>query len=110
MLSAFVLLTILATGCLLVWPRVANAPIWRATVTPLASIIGSGFLVLGPILDVSYGGFAPLVMVALCVVTFGFGGAIMYNIAQIVTQPDRPQLISRLETMASTILAFAFIK
>lgn len=33
---------------LLVWPRVRRNVTWRATTTPLASIIGSGFLVLGP--------------------------------------------------------------
>jgi hypothetical protein len=30
--------------------RILNSRRWRATVTPLASIIGSGFLVAGPIL------------------------------------------------------------
>jgi hypothetical protein len=44
-------------GAVLIWPRVANSIVWRATITPLASIIGSGFLVLGPILGVSYGGY-----------------------------------------------------
>lgn len=35
--------------------RVYRRATWRAMTTPLASIIGSGFLVLGPILDKAYG-------------------------------------------------------
>jgi hypothetical protein len=31
-------------------PRLLMAPLWHATVTPLALIIGSEFLVAGPIL------------------------------------------------------------
>ena len=58
MLNALILAVVATTAAALIWPRLANATLWRATITPLASIIGSGFLVLGPILDVSYGGYA----------------------------------------------------
>jgi len=66
MLNFLILTATVAAAGLLFYPRFANAKTWRATITPLASIIGSGFLVLGPILTVSYGEFAPLVMAALC--------------------------------------------
>ena len=46
------LATLMGLGLLLL-PRLRTWSGWRATVTPLASIIGSGFLVLGPI-PVSY--------------------------------------------------------
>lgn len=62
-MSTFAILgAIAATGAILAWPRPAYAPLWRASITPLASIIGSGFLVPGPILDVSFGMLAPLVV------------------------------------------------
>ena len=109
MLNALILTVVVGVGALLVWPRVANAQLWRATITPLASIIGSGFLVLGPILDVSYGGYAPLVMIGLCGVSYLFGSAIRYNIAQIVLTVKRPSYIQTAETAASAVLAFAFI-
>ena len=48
-------LLLAAAGAVLLWPRLADAPLWRATITPLASILGSGFLVLGPILNVLCG-------------------------------------------------------
>ncbi|MGJ8603329.1 MAG: hypothetical protein ACSHXH_04310 [Marivita sp.] len=109
MLNALILAVVVLFGAILIWPRVANAILWRATITPLASIIGSGFLVLGPILDVSYGGLAPLVMIGLCAIAYLFGGAIRFNIADIDTQPNPTPLVALLETVASFVLAFAFV-
>lgn len=109
MLNGLILTVVVLFGAILIWPRVANAIVWRATITPLASIIGSGFLVLGPILDVSYGGYAPLVMIGLCAIAYLFGNAIRFNIACIETDTDPSALLVGLERAASVVLAFAFI-
>jgi hypothetical protein len=109
MLNALILSVVVLFGAVLIWPRVANSTVWRATITPLASIIGSGFLVLGPILNVSYGGYAPLVMIGLCVVAYLFGSAIRFNIQDIEMYPASSTLLFGLETAASVVLAFAFI-
>ena len=45
-----VVLVTVSIGLLLWIPRIHGSKTWRAMTTPLASIIGSGFLVLGPIL------------------------------------------------------------
>ncbi len=108
MLSAQVLIVVIVTATVLFQPRLVNAQLWRATITPLASIIGSGFLVLGPILELSYGGYAPLVMALLCAVAYGFGTAIRHNIATLGTR-DSSGTESRLELVASWILAIAYI-
>jgi hypothetical protein len=108
-LTSFILATIVAAGVLLLHPRLANAKNWRAAITPLASIIGSGFLVLGPILDASYGYLAPLVMAALCFVAFLFGAAIRFNIAAIEAEPERNKAERVLEVAASWTLTFAYI-
>ncbi|SHE45585.1 hypothetical protein SAMN05444279_102244 [Ruegeria intermedia] len=63
---------------------------------------------LGPILDVSYGGYAPLVMLALCALAYAFGGAIRFNIAQNARRTRPFPLLQRLETAASAVLAFAY--
>lgn len=60
--------------------RLLAAPQWRATATPLASIIGSGFLVAGPILAHAVGPWAALAMLALWGLSYWFGAAIRYNI------------------------------
>jgi hypothetical protein len=106
---AIVLVTLLFAG-LLAYPRLANARLWRAAITPLASIIGSGFLVLGPILDVSYGRYALLVMLALCAGAYLFGACIRYNILTIM-QVDKPRSKTELalEYLASWALAFAYV-
>jgi hypothetical protein len=99
--------TLIAAGILL-HPRLARLPLWHAAVTPLASIIGSGFLVLGPILNQGWGGYAPAVMAALCAGAWAFGAAIRCNIAHRVDKP-RPEEETRLETVASWTLAFAYV-
>ncbi|WP_417578789.1 hypothetical protein [Pelagibacterium sp.] len=108
MLNASILAVVVLAGAILIWPRVANSVTWRATITPLASIIGSGFLVLGPILDVSYGGYAPLVMLGLCAIAYLFGSAIRFNIAEIDRRSRPSRVLAGLDRIASTVLAFAF--
>ncbi|MBU2606729.1 MAG: APC family permease [Alphaproteobacteria bacterium] len=91
-------------------PRVAGIKTWRATMTPLASIIGSGFLVLGPILDSSYGKYAPLAMLALCIGAYLFGTAIRHNIHMRGDQDTDPgRLVARLEMAGSWVLAVAYV-
>ncbi|NIZ00715.1 hypothetical protein [Thalassospira lucentensis] len=105
-------LTTLAVGFVLVLPHVARFPLWRAVVTPLASIIGSGFLLLGPVLSHGYGGFAPLVMIGLCAVAYMFGGVIRSNIAAgetTIIEGGHGILAKRIENVSSWALAFAYI-
>ena len=58
-----IVVTALIIAAIIAVPLYRRLPVWRAVITPLASIIGSGFLVLGPILDAGFGKFAPIVMV-----------------------------------------------
>ena len=110
MLNIFIVLVTVAAGGLLLYPKLAKAPLWRATITPLASIIGSGFLVLGPILGSSFGLYAPFVMIALCLGAYFFGAAIRFNIARRAAhKTTRSTTEERLETIASWALAFAYI-
>jgi hypothetical protein len=91
-------------------PRLVNAPLWRATVTPLASIIGSGFLVAGPILGHVAGNHAWIAMASLCAVAYLFGAAIRHNI--VVVEPmlatHSPGPILYLERASDLALAFAY--
>jgi len=111
MLNVLVVLVVCVTGGMLLLPRVSRARLWRATITPLASIIGSGFLVIGPILHHAFGAFAPLVMMILCGSAWLFGAAIRHNIAVIGDAPDDPRGATerRIETLASWALAFAYV-
>ena len=110
MLNFFIVVVCLCVAGLLFYPRLAQATLWRATITPLASILGSGFLVLGPILNASFGQYAPLGMMILCVGAYLFGSAIRFNIARLAKLGGmRSATEARLETLASWALAFAYI-
>ncbi len=56
---------------------------WTATVTPLASIIGSGFLICGPLLAREFGGAAALAMAALLAIAYALGVVVRFNIAKL---------------------------
>lgn len=54
----------------------------KATATPLASIFGSGFLVVVPILAGSAGPLSLPAMVIICAVAYAIGSVIRFNIAR----------------------------
>ena len=110
MVSIAILAVVIALAAALFHPAVANNRTWRAIVTPLASIIGSGFLVIGPLLDYNYGYLAPIVMAGLCLTAYLFGGAIRRNIAELGSggwQPGSAQ--AHIETASSWVLAFSYV-
>jgi len=78
--NAVAIVAFLAAAALLLRPRFRDLPAWRATVTPLASIIGSGFLVSLPILANDVGAYALPAMMALVAASYLLGGAIRFNI------------------------------
>ncbi|WP_082805297.1 hypothetical protein [Pseudomonas sp. BMS12] len=90
--------------------RLRRWDLWRATVTPLASIIGSGFLVAAPILAHTVGNWAWLAMLVLCALGYWFGSAIRFNIRHL--EPllgDSPaRHVLALERAASLALALAY--
>src|SRR5690606_15600323 len=73
--------------------RLLESDRWRATVTPLASIIGSGFLVSVPLLSNAVGNVAIFAMAGLVVYAYFVGGAIRFNILHgepLFDAPDVP--------------------
>lgn len=110
MLSAAILVVTVIFAIVLLHPKITGRPMWRATVTPLASIIGSGFLVLGPLLGAAYGYLAPVAMAFLCFAALAFGSAIRFNIRRIdATSDNRTAIETTLEASASWALAFAYV-
>ncbi len=91
-------------------PRLLRSQAWQATVTPLASIIGSGFLVAGPILAHAAGRWAALAMLGLCAIAYLFGSAIRHNIMNVEPElADQPSaLVRRLERASDVALALAY--
>ena len=71
---------ILLGGYLAFSRRLAGSSSWQATVTPLASIMGSGFLVSAPLLAGIVGNLAVFAMAVLLLLAYMVGGAIRFNI------------------------------
>jgi hypothetical protein len=112
LVNMIVVTPILLTALLLFHPRVIRSRSWRATVTPLASIIGSGFLVLAPILVRDFGHWAVLVMAGLCLTTYAIGAAIRWNILVLdgsfgLLPLNRWEV--GLERLSSLALSFAYV-
>lgn len=79
--NALILLVALAGFVYLAFsPRLKRSTDWKAMVTPLASIMGSGFLVSAPLLAGVVGLNALWCMALLLVVAYGVGAAIRFNI------------------------------
>lgn len=84
--SIYNIITIIVTAVgffVLFRRKVLLSDSWRATVTPLASIIGSGFLISAPLIVEISGMFAPFVMLVIVCIAYGIGNSIRYNIAYI---------------------------
>ena len=96
---------------ILVSSRVRNNKGWSATVTPLASIIGSGFLVSVPLLASSIGIWAVPAVVGLTFLAFLIGGAIRYNIDKgepIFDTAEVGHPIKSIETLSHLVLIGAY--
>ena len=79
--SLIVVATTLAVGGVLLFYRpLAGSSTWRAMVTPLASIMGSGFLVCAPLLYASVGNAAVWAMAGLLALAYAVGWVVRFNI------------------------------
>jgi hypothetical protein len=114
--TGLVLAGVVAT-LLAVWsPAVRRSRAWAATATPLASIIGSGFLVVAPLLAYTVGNWALLAMLGIVALAYAVGGAVRYNIrhVEVITDAEKAEDSSQviykwLERVAKLALALAYV-
>ena len=78
--AVIIIVALLLAGYLAFSKRLATSSNWKATVTPLASIMGSGFLVSAPLLGGIVGNLAVICMALLLLLAYAVGGAIRFNI------------------------------
>ena len=92
--------------------RVRSSEGWRATVTPLASIIGSGFLVLAPLLAATVGSWAPVAMTGIVMLAYAVGATVRFNIAhseKVLSSEHPPRVIVGVESAARILLGLAYM-
>lgn len=82
-LNSIAIIATLFFGVFLTRRKLLGAEIWKATVTPLASIIGSGFLIVAPLLHSVFGKWAPVGIIVLVVLGYGIGNVIRFNIIHV---------------------------
>ena len=112
--NLIVILVAAAAAVVLFSKRLEKATAWKATVTPLASIIGSGFLVSVPLLAHEVGNWALSAMCALIVVAYVVGAAIRFNIRYAEpmlaapAEDEEVRITQSLEYLSHFVLAFAY--
>lgn len=105
------LVVALAVLAWLMRPAMRASTGWRAVATPLASIIGSGFLVSVPILRDLVGAWAVFAMAGLLVLAYLIGAAVRWNIAHVEPLLERPRearALLSVERLSHVVLAFAY--
>lgn len=111
MLDITLVVVLLIAFVLLISPPVRNNRTWSATLTPLASIIGSGFLVSVPLLASAIGIWAVAAVIGLTAVAYLIGGAIRYNIRYgepIFASAHPGHAIKSVETASHLVLTGAY--
>ncbi len=91
--------------------KIINSKTWHATITPLASIIGSGFLVSAPLLLLATGKWAVLIMLVIVIFAYALGSSVRFNIKHLepllIKMPEHG--IYRLEEISRIALGLAYI-
>jgi len=93
-------------------PRLTKSKSWRATLTPLSSIIGSGFLIIAPLLASVVGEYSPVAVTAIVVFAYAIGGVIRFNIIHaesLLHDRKTHPLIYKIDLFANTVLSFAYV-
>ena len=93
-------------------PRLTKSERWQATLTPLSSIIGSGFLVIAPLLASVVGKYSPFAVMGIVVLAYAIGGVIRFNITHaeplLHKKKDYPSLY-KIDLFSNTVLSFAYV-
>ena len=108
------ILVVIAASVLLFMfnPRLTKSRDWKATLTPLSSIIGSGFLIIAPLLTSVVGMYSPLAITGIVLLAYAIGGVIRFNIIHaepLIHDREANPLIYKIDLLANTTLSFAYV-
>jgi hypothetical protein len=109
-----IILVVIAASVLLFMfqPRLTKSESWHATLTPLSSIIGSGFLIIAPLLASLVGVYSPLAVTGIVVLAYAIGGVIRFNIIHaepLLHDKKSHPVIYKIDLFANTALSFAYV-
>jgi len=93
-------------------PSLQKSETWQATLTPLSSIIGSGFLIMSPLLASVVGILSPIAVIAIVVLAYLIGHVIRFNILHVEPRLATNTLSPRtkeIEFLGDIALALAYM-
>jgi len=93
-------------------PKLQNSESWQATLTPLSSIIGSGFLIMSPLLASVVGGLSPIAVLGIVVLAYAIGSVIRFNIMHVEPRIEAGLLSKRtreIEYLGDIALVLAYM-
>jgi hypothetical protein len=97
---------------LMLHPRLTRSKHWQATLTPLSSIIGSGFLIIAPLLASVVGMYSPLAVTGIVLLAYAIGGVIRFNIIHaepLLHDRGAHPVIYKIDLLANTTLSFSYV-
>lgn len=109
LLDGFLVLIAVTAAVIMLRPAIRDAEYWRATVTPLASIIGSGFLVVAPLLASIVGAWSVLCIILIVLLSIWIGSALRFNILHDSGPAPGGKLEQAIETFSDLALALAYV-
>ncbi len=111
-IGAVLIATAVALALVLLSPKVRKNRSWHAVVTPLASIIGSGFLVVAPLLGATVGAWAPLAMVLIAVLAWFIGDMVRFQIRSeepLLASGSPPRGLAGIERASDVMLSLSYV-
>ena len=112
MLNALLLASCAAAALLRFRSRMTKGDLWHATLTPLSSIIGSGFLIMAPLLASIVGPMAPVAILGIVLLAYAIGHVIRFNIMHVEPRlaDGRPHMGTReIEHLGNIVLVVAYV-
>jgi hypothetical protein len=107
--SGIIIVVALAVaGYLAFSKRLAASSSWKATVTPLASIMGSGFLISAPLLAGVVGVYAVVCMAVLLVLAYLVGGVMRFNIRHFEPIEKQAGAVQEIALLSRVVLAGSY--
>lgn len=104
-----IVIALAVAGILAFSKKLNGSSAWRATLTPLASIMGSGFLVCAPLIGGIAGPTSIFFMLGLLVVAYCVGEAVRYNIQHFEpVENSKSGTVQRVALASRMVLAVAY--
>ncbi|MDQ3103611.1 MAG: hypothetical protein M3Q53_07225 [Actinomycetota bacterium] len=92
--------------------RLDRRAVLRATVTPLASIFGSGFLIIVPVLERTLGALAVVGTVAICALAWVIGTAIRHIVSEVeprIADGSIDRTTQGIDRLADAVIVAAYV-